>query len=114
MKLLINIRDAVITSVEKGNADKNVERPVCAFSFLDDDGNKVKVLLKGSIAKLAWEHYLQGCNTEAAVIQLKDGTTLEKLVTVDFDAYIREERANEVVLDQISSIVFNFRYQITE
>src|ERR1039457_6915771 len=88
MKLLVNIRDAVITGVEKGSADKNVERPVCAFSFQDDDGNKVKALLKGSMAKIAYEHYLKGCNSEAASVEFDDGTTLDKEVTVSFDAYV--------------------------
>jgi hypothetical protein len=112
MNLLISIRDAEITGVEKGNAAKDVERPVCAFSFLDDDGNKVKALLKGTIAKVAYENYLANNNTEGGSIEFEDGTTLEKLVTVSFDAYIREERETEVVLDEITDLIFNFKYRI--
>jgi hypothetical protein len=113
LNLLISIRDVEITGVEKGNADKNVERPVCAFSFFDDDGNKVKALLKGAIAKIAYENYLIANGTAGQVIEFDDGTTLEKVVTVSFDAYVREERETEVVLDEISDIIFDFKYRIT-
>lgn len=112
MKLLVNFRDVEIIGVEKGSADKNVERPVCAFSFLDDDGNRVKALLKGTIAKLAYENYLCDKQTEAAEVEYEDGTTLEKVVYVSFDAYVREERDKEVVVDDICDIVFDFKYRI--
>ena len=114
MNLLINFRDITIESVEKGNADQDVERPVCAFSFYDDDGNKVKALLKGAVAKLAWEHYLSNQNTMAQFTELEDGTVIEKIVTVDFDAHVREERTSEVVVDNIEDIIFNFKYRIME
>lgn len=112
MKICISVKDAMIIGVEKGNADKNVENPVCAFSFHDDDGNRVKALLKGSVAKLAWDLYLKDRQTEDSEVEFEDGAILRKEVGVSFDGYIREERQNEVVLDKIENIVFKFVYSI--
>lgn len=113
LNLLISIRDVEITGVEKGSADRDVERPVCAFTFLDDDGNKVKALLKGPIAAIAYQNYLVANGTAGETCEYPDGTVLEKVVTVSFDAYVREERTTEVVLDEISDIIFDFKYRIT-
>lgn len=111
----IKVSQARILTVEKGNADKDVEKPVCAFTV--DTGEtelKVKALLKNDLAKTVFHHILAGGTTASSVIQseVSQSLQLRKEVLVTFTGEFRELRPKEMVLDNLSELKFNFEYSV--
>lgn len=94
----VSITAGKIISIEKGNVEKPVTMPVCAFS-MEVEGSQlpVKVILKGETAVRIWNR------------ELKDGATLSSptnQTVVNVDAEVREVRQKEFVIHNPTNIEF--------
>lgn len=110
----IKIENAKIVSVEKGNVEKDVPNPVCAFTVDTGGALKVKALLKHDLAKTVYHHILQGGTTISEVLPSTKSADLviRKEVLVTFTGDLREMRATELVLDNLTELSFSFVYHV--
>jgi len=106
----ITVENGVILTVEKGNADKPVERPVCAFTVADN----IKVLLKGQIAAAVYDTFLKDKGTVYANENWSDEVHITKNVYVSFTGVVREERRDCTVVEEITDLKFSYDFEIYE
>jgi hypothetical protein len=110
----IDVEVAKIKSVEKGNADKPVEKPVTAFTC-DVYGQNVKLLLKGDTAKVVYDRFLKDGKTKGNTLT-ESNVSVDKQVYVSFSADIREIRtgktSSEVVCQNPTNLQFTFDYLV--
>lgn len=109
---IIKATNCIITSVEKGNVEKeDVLTPVCAFSVLNqDDNTKIKVLLKGNYAKRVWGSKLKNGFSLPKDDRFKScnyNIELSEYTVVDLTGAIREVRKDgEIVVENPYELIF--------
>lgn len=113
-KTVVELKNCQIVSVEAGNVNKVAEEDtVVAFTVKvtnDIFKKRYKLLLKGTLAASIYNAFL--ANGGTVTKSLFEGVKIEKVVTVSFIAFKREEREFEIVLEKPSDIEFNFNYKL--
>lgn len=98
-----------ISSVEKGNIEKTVTSPVCAFSVNNGNGKKIKLILKDKLAIAIWNNFLKDKRTMDSV-NSANSININKEVFVNFEAELKDYKYGEIITHNPKNLSFNFSY----
>lgn len=111
--VVVKVDNAKIVSVEPGNIRTlGVDVPYIAFSTDEEiSDKKIKVVLKGNLAKVVWFNFLD----EHGTMNLEKTSfehRVKRSVLVSFEGLVKEERSKEILISEIKSLKFSYCYEI--
>lgn len=112
---IIYVKNCTIKSVEKGSFYTNPKDPVVAFTVeVNKTSKPVKAILKGDLAYLVYGTFLDNLKSKDRIIEDESGIDLKKEVVVSFKGTVKEDRAKELVVDNVTDLVFDFTYSVID
>jgi len=111
--ITVTIDKCEIVSVEKGSILSNTTNPVIAFTVKPENSNKpVKAIVKNELAKTLWYYFLNEGMSQSKKTSSEFLGNIDKVVTISFTGSFKEERAKEVVVEDIKNISLDFHYRV--
>lgn len=112
----VHVENSIILSVEAGNINKNVDNPVIAFTTdATIDGKNVKAIVKGAMAITLYHYFFKDGRSRCKVHEgYENAFDVYKSVFISFIGEHKENRKNEVVVENINNVKFNYEYTVAE
>lgn len=109
----MEIKEAKVISVEKGNMNNDqAANPVMAFTVNPGNDQKIKILVKGEMAKCVYALIGNGQTIDRAVAFGSIGNKLDSYVNLS--AEFREIRPSELVLHKMNKFEVVFKHTVEE